>query len=74
MFRIELVKGKDYPKEIRNNLSYDNGKTGGLLLQLTNAPYLSAKFLILDNYLYDLQALIVMCKLEVFAAAVIKKR
>ena len=35
MFAIELVEGKDSPKELKNSKPFDNlGKTAGLLLRL----------------------------------------
>ena len=74
VFGIELVKGKYHPKEIRNDPTYDNGITGGILIQLTNALYSCGKLVILDSGFYVLQVLTAIHKLKVFAGAVIKMR
>ena len=74
LFGLELVEGKDAPAEMKEKEG-DNkrGKTVGLLLRLTLLLYNTGKVVILDSGFCVLKVLIKLCKVGVFAAAVIKK-
>jgi hypothetical protein len=74
MYAIELVEGKDHPKE-RPKADYDDkGKTAGLLLRLCKSLFGTGKVVILDSGFCVLQAIIELKKLGVYASALIKKR
>jgi Transposase IS4 len=74
MFAIELVEGKDSPKEIPSDPTDAKGRTVGLLLRLCQSLYGRGTVVILDSGFCVLQGLIELRKLGVFASAVIKKR
>ena len=76
MFQIELVEGKDQPKEEKERLTKSNrkGTTVGLLLRLCEPLFATGKVVVLDSGFSVLQALIELRKKGVFAAAVAKKR
>ena len=67
MYAVEIVEGKDHPKE-RSDETNKNGKTVGLLLRLTRRLHGTGKLVILDSGFCVLKGLVV------FASAVIKKR
>lgn len=69
MWAIELMEGKDRPKEFPSE-----GGTAGLLLRLCKALYGTGKIVVLDSGFCVLQALIALKNVGVFSAAVIKKR
>ena len=71
MYWIELVEGKDCPKEIKNSRI---AGTAGLLLRACASLASSGKIVILDSGFCVLQALLELRKIGVFASAVIKKR
>jgi hypothetical protein len=58
MYAIELVEGKDHPKE-RPKANYDDkGKTAGLLLRLCKSLFGTGKLVILDSGFCVFQAII----------------
>jgi Transposase IS4 len=74
LFAVELVEGKDHPKE-RPPEDFENlGKTVGLLLRLTKKLWSTAKVVVLDSGFCVLKGIIELRKRGVFAAALIKKR
>jgi hypothetical protein len=73
MYRIELVEGKDRPKEMVPKYN-DLGATSGLLLRLTGSIWSTGKTVILDSGFCVLKAIIELKKKGVFASALIKKR
>ncbi|KAG7356336.1 transposase IS4 [Nitzschia inconspicua] len=73
LFAMELVEGKDQPRQLRNE--EDNfGKTVGLLLRLTRSLWGSARVLVLDSGFCVLKGLIELAKKGVYGSALIKKR
>ena len=73
MFAVELVEGRDSPKEIKPNFN-EMGKTVGLLLRLTRSIWNEGKIVILDSGFCVLKGIIELRKKGVFGAALIKKR
>jgi len=70
---MELVEGKDEPKEGRGPKEFEQlGKTVGLLLRLTKTIWGTAKLVVLDSGFCALQGIIELKKRGVFAAALIK--
>jgi hypothetical protein len=75
LYRMELVEGKDEPKEGRGRKEFDElGKTVGLLLRLTRSLWGTAKVVVLDSGFCVLQGIVELKKRGVFAAALIRKR
>ena len=74
MFGIEMVEGKDRPKDIPKPSTDKHGPTCGLLLRLCQTMFQSGKVVILDSGFCVLQGLIELRKVGVYASAVIKKR
>ena len=77
MFAVELVEGKDRPKEIDPPKYSDvtkKGSTTSLLLRLCESIFHIGMVVILDSGFCVLRALIELKKRGVFASALIKKR
>jgi len=74
MYRVEMVEGKDHPREMCAHPSDDKGKTIGLLRRLTKPLYSTGKVVVLDSGFCVLEGLIELRKKGVFAGALIKKR
>ena len=72
LFKMQLVEGKDRPKELSSPPK--NKKTTSLLLDLCKDLYGTGKVVVLDSGFCVLEGLIALKKLGVFAHAVIKKR
>lgn len=74
LFAMELVEGKDRPKELPKP-EYDNlGKTTGLLLRMLKSYFATGKYVILDSGFCVLKGLVELRKRGLFAGALIKKR
>lgn len=74
MWGIELVEGKDAPRE-RPKPPYENlGKTVGLLLRMLTPIYHTGKVVVLDSGFCVVKGIVELLKQGVFAAALIKKR
>lgn len=75
MYAIELVEGKDRPREMGPS-EFENlgGKTVGLLLRLTKQIWNLGKVVVLDSGFCVARALTQLSKKGVFATALIKKR
>jgi Transposase IS4 len=74
MYFIELVEGKDEPRERPKKAYSELGKTVGMLQRLTQPIWHTGKVVVLDSGFCVLQALIELRKRGVFGAALIKKR
>lgn len=74
MYAIEMVEGKDKPKQIPSHPTNKLGKTVGLLLRLSKSIHSSGKSMVLDSGFCILQGLVELRKVGVFAGALIKKR
>ena len=74
LYAMEMVKGKDAPKEAPPKDYSSLGKTVGLLLRLTRPIWGSSKDVVLDSGFCVLQGIAELQKKGVFAAALIKKR
>ena len=75
MYGVEIVEGKDHPKEIPadpNDRQY--GKTGGLLMRIVGFLSGTGKVIILDSGFCVLSALVALRKVGIYASSVIKKR
>ena len=73
LFALEIVEGKDQPREKKKEFS-NLGKTTSLLLWLTKTLWGSGKVVVLDSGFCVLKALVELKKKGVFSAALIKKR
>ena len=75
MWQIELVEGKDTPRE-KPTPEFDNfgGNTTSLLLRLCKPIFHTGKLVILDSGFCVLQAIIELQKRGVYSSALIKKR
>lgn len=74
MFQIEIVEGKDAPKDKPPQEFSNFTKTTALMLQLTKPIHAACKVVILDSGFCVLEALIKLRQYGVFASALIKKR
>jgi len=74
LYSLELVEGKDKPRERPEPEFNELGKTVGLLLRLTQQLWGTGKVVVLDSGFCVLKGLIELKKKGVFAAALIKKR
>jgi len=69
MFGIELVEGKDRPKQIPTQCTHKDGPTVGLLLRLTKLIHGTGKVVILDSGFCVLKGIVLLMKLGVCASA-----
>eukprot|EP00934_Nitzschia_sp_Nitz4_P007490 Nitzschia sp. Nitz4//scaffold526_size3785//2112//3756//NITZ4_009261-RA/size3785-processed-gene-0.3-mRNA-1//1//CDS//3329553959//7480//frame0 len=74
MYAIELVEGRDEPRQQPAKEFHELGKTVSLLLRLTRPLWGSSKLVILDSGFCVLQGIVELRKHGVFASALIKKR
>ena len=74
MYSIELVEGKDRPKELPKKKHHEKGNTTALLLRLTESIAHSGRVVIMDSGFCVLKALIELYNQGIFGSAVIKKR
>ena len=75
IFHMEMVEGKDRPKELPP-LAYNDqgGKTVALLLRMTKCIWNTGRLVILDSGFCVLKGIVALAKKGVFASALIKKR
>ena len=71
---MEIVKGKDKPKERGTDKYHEYGKTGSLLLRLCNPLFMTGKVIILDSGFCVILSVIELKKMRVFSASFIKKK
>jgi len=74
MYSIELVEGKDRPRQLGPKQHEQFGKTVGLMWRMCKPIFHTGKVVILDSGFCVLQGIIQLKKVGVFAAALIKKR
>ncbi|KAG7361811.1 transposase IS4 [Nitzschia inconspicua] len=74
MWQIDLVEGKDAPRERLIPTNSVAGKTVGLLLRMLSSMNGRGMLVVLDSGFCVLQGLVELRKLGIFASAVIKKR
>ena len=72
LFRLELVEGRDRPKELPSDPK--TKKTIHLLLRLCSTIKAAGKVIVLDSGFCVLEGLIALKKIGVYAGALIKKR
>ena len=72
MYGLEIVEGKDAPKERKKEFD-EKGKTVTLLLRLCKPIFATGKVVILDSGFCVLAAIISLKQFGVFASAMIKK-
>lgn len=59
MFFLDLVEGKDHPKEARNNKWEDTlGNTASLMMMMTTPIHVSAKKVVMDSGFCVLEGLV----------------
>ena len=71
---MEIVEGKNHPKELPDDPTNATGKTNGILLCPKKLIHSLGKLSVLDSGICILQGIIDLRKVGVFSAAVIKKR
>jgi hypothetical protein len=74
MYAIELVEGKDRPREVPPPKFSQFGKTARLLLCLTDSIHHLGRVVIMDSGFCVLLALLKLASVGVYGSAVIKKR
>eukprot|EP00957_Ditylum_brightwellii_P135177 10306281-Ditylum_brightwellii.AAC.1 len=74
MYAVEIVEGKDRPREIGKSEFHAEGNTASLLLCLTRNLFGTGKLVILDSGFCVLQAITALKKFGVYASALINKR
>ena len=74
MFGIELVEGKDRPRQRGSDEYHEKGKTAALLLRLSKPLFATGKIVILDSGFCVLAAILNLKQNGVYASAIIKKR
>ena len=74
MFVVELVYGKEHPRQ-SGPLEFENlgGKTVGLLSPMRKSYFPTGRYVIIDSGFYILKGLINLSKKGIFACTVIKK-
>ena len=74
MYSIELVEGKDRPRQLPPKEYSEHGRTIGLLMRLTESIHHSGRVVIMDSGFCVLKALTKLVSVGVYSSAVIKKR
>ena len=76
MFSVEMVEGKDRPRQLGiPEFQSDHGKTGGLLLCLLKSYFSSGRYVVLDSGFCVLKAILALKRVGgLYAGALIKKR
>lgn len=74
LYAMELVEGKDEPRERPRKEFQNLGKTVGLLLRLTRSLWGTGKTIVLDSGFCVLKGIVELKKKGVFSSALIKKR
>ena len=74
LFSIELVEGKDRPREMGRQEFDVLGKTVGLLLRMLKSVFNTGRYIVLDSGFCVLKALIELRQNGLFGCALIKKR
>ena len=74
MFAVELVEGKEHPRQA-SPLEFEDlvGKTVGLLLRMMKSYFATVGYIILD-YGFCVSKGLIHLKKNIFSCAVIKKR
>ena len=74
MYGIEIVEGKDRPRERGRDEYHEKGKTASLLLRLCKPLFATGKVVILDSGFCVLDAILTLKQYGVYSSAIIKKR
>ena len=74
MFAMEIVKGKDRPRDLGPNELSGYGKTAGSMLRMLKSYFGAGKYGILDSCFCVLNAIVELKRHEIYACALIKKR
>ena len=74
LFGMEIVKGKDKPKERGKDKYHEYGNTGILFLKLCISLFKTVKVVILDSGFCVVLDVIALKKMGVFSASLVKKR
>ena len=74
MLKVEMVEGKDHPREITNcDFGEHGGKTVGLLLQVLKNYFSTGRSIILDSGFCVPRGIVELKKEGIYAGALIKK-
>ena len=73
LFSLEIVEGKDRPRQRPAPEFEQYGKTAGLLLRLLKTYFTSGRYVVLNSSFRILKAVIALCTFGVFAGSLIKK-
>ena len=68
---LEIVEGKDRPKELPKPMHHERGKTIGLMIRLCKLPFNTGKVVIFDSGFCILEGLIELRKKGVFGSKLI---
>jgi hypothetical protein len=74
LFGIELVKGRDQPKELTAEYNDVGGKTCSLLLCMLKTYFATGRYVVLGSGFCVLKAVIALQNYGLFACALIKKK
>ena len=75
VFFVELVEGKDCPKERGNpEFETDYGSTGGLMMRTKNPPFDTGKAVVMGSVFCVLKGIVGMLAHGVYVTTVIKKK
>jgi hypothetical protein len=74
LFGIELVKGRDRPKELTAKYNNVGEKTCGLLLHMLKTYFATGRYVVLDSGFCVLKAVIALQSYGLFACPLIKKK
>ena len=74
MFAMEMVKGKDRPRDLGPNELSGYGKTAGLMLPMLKSYFGAGKYIILNSGFRVLKAIVELKRHGIYSCALIKKR
>ncbi len=74
MFAVEMVEGKDRPRELGPQEFSSYGKTAGLMLRMLKSYFGAGKYVILDSCFCVRKAIIELKRRGIYSCALIKKR
>ena len=74
MFAVEMVEGKDRPREIGPQEFSTYCKTAGLMLRMLKSYFGAGKYVILDSGFCVLQAILELKQHGIYSCALITKR
>ena len=70
---MEILEGKNHPKETPGDTTNATGNKNGLIPRLKNILHTTGKVVVIEIRLFNLQVLMELMKVVVFAATVVQK-